>query len=63
MKFTVMYEITREATIDVPEEVVKKLDFQAMWDELHKIDSIGQNLEGDILAVVNTDTGEGYYCN
>lgn len=63
MKITVMYEITREATIDVPEEVVKKLDFQAMWDELYKIDSIGQNLEGDILAVVNTDTDEGYYCN
>lgn len=63
MKITVMYEITREATIDVPEEVVKKLDFQAMWDELYKIDSIGQNLEGDILAVVNTDTGEEYYCN
>lgn len=63
MKITVMYEITREATIDVPEEVVKKLDFQAMWEELYKIDSIGQNLEGDILAVVNTDTGEGYYCN
>ena len=63
MKITVMYEITREATIDVPEEVVKKLDFQAMWDELYKIDSIGQNLEGDILAVANTDTGEGYYCN
>ena len=63
MKITVMYEITREATIDVPEEVVKKLDFQAMWEELYKIDSIGQNLEGDILAVVNNDTGEGYYCN
>lgn len=63
MKITVMYEITREATIDVPEEVVKKLDFQAMWEELYKIDSIGQNLEGDILAVVNSDTDEGYYCN
>ena len=63
MKITVTYNITREAIIDVSEETVKNLDFQTMWEELYKIDSIGQNLEGDILAVTNNDTGEGYYCS
>jgi hypothetical protein len=63
MKITVTYNITREAIIDVSEETVKNLDFQTMWEELYKIDSIGQNLEGEILAVTNSDTGEGYYCN
>ena len=63
MKITVMYDITREAIIDVSEETVKNLDFQTMWEELYKIDSIGQNLEGEILAVTNSDTGEGYYCS
>lgn len=63
MKITVMYNITRETIIDVPEKVVKELDFQAMWKELYKIDSMGQNLEGEILAVVNSDTNEGYYCD
>lgn len=63
MKITVMYEVTREAIIDVPEEVVERLDFQAMWEELYKVDSVGQNLEGDIIAVINSDTNEGYYCS
>ena len=62
LKLKVMYEVIREATIEVPDEVVKELDFQAMWDKLHEADPSCENLEGNILVVADADTHEEYYC-
>lgn len=60
-KLKVMYEVVREARIEVPDEVANELDFQAMWDALHKIDPGCENLEGDILVVEDRETGEILY--
>lgn len=61
MKLKVMYEVVREATIEVSEEVAEYLDFQAMWHELYKVDPGCQNLEGDILVVQDVATSEIIY--
>jgi hypothetical protein len=61
VKLKVMYEVVREATIEVPEEVANELDFQAMWDELHKVDPGCENLEGDILVVQDVMTSDILY--
>ena len=60
-KLKVMYEVVREAKIEVPDEVANELDFQAMWDALHKVDPGCENLEGDILVVKDRETGEILY--
>lgn len=60
-KLKVMYEVVREARIEVPDEVANELDFQAMWDALHKVDPGCENLEGDILVVEDRETGEILY--
>ena len=60
-KLKVMYEVVREATIEVPDEVANELDFQAMWDELYKVDPGCQNLEGDILVVQDVMTSDILY--
>lgn len=50
VKLNVMYEVVREASIEVPDEVATELDFQAMWEKIYQI--AGQdNLGGQILVV------------
>lgn len=61
VKLKVMYEVVREATIEVPEEVANELDFQAMWGELYKVDPGCQTLEGDILVVKDVMTSDILY--
>lgn len=60
-KLKVIYEVVREARIEVPDEVANELDFQAMWKELHKVDPGCQNLEGDILVVQDVMTSDILY--
>lgn len=61
VKLKVMYEVIREAKIEVPDEVAKELDFQAMWEALHKVDPGCENLEGDILVVQDVMTSDILY--
>ena len=61
VKLKVMYEVVREATIEVPDEVAKELDFYAMWQELYKVDPGCENLEGDILVVQDVMTSDILY--
>lgn len=61
VKLKVMYEVVREATIEVPEEVANDLDFQTMWAELYKVDPGCENLEGDILVVQDVMTSDILY--
>lgn len=61
VKLNVMYEVVREARIEVPDEVAKELDFQAMWEELYKVDPGCKNLEGDILVVQDVATSDIIY--
>jgi hypothetical protein len=61
VKLKVMYEVVREATIEVPEEVANELDFQAMWEALHNVDPGCENLEGDILVVEDVMTSDILY--
>lgn len=61
VKLKVMYEVVREARIEVPDEVANELDFQAMWAELYKVDPGCQTLEGDILVVQDVMTSDILY--
>ena len=61
VKLKVMYEVIREATIEVPDEVAKELDFQAMWDALDKVDPGCEDLAGDILVVQDVMTSDIIY--
>ena len=61
MKVSILYEVVRDVQVDLPDEVIDNLDFQAMWDKINEIDP-GANCEGEILQVVNVNTKEEYYC-
>lgn len=61
VKLKVMYEVVRVASIEVPEEVANELDFQAMWEELHKVDPGCGNVEGNILVVQDAASSEILY--
>lgn len=61
MKVSILYEVVRDVKVDLPDEVIDNLDFQAMWDKINEIDP-GANYEGEILQVVNVSTKEEYYC-
>ena len=60
MKVSILYEIVRDVKIDLPDEVIESLDFQAMWDKIYEIDP-EVNYEGEILQVVDMNTKEEYY--
>lgn len=61
MKVSILYEVVRDVKVDLPDEVIENLDFQAMWDKINEIDPEA-NCEGEILQVVDVDTKEEYYC-
>lgn len=61
MKVSILYEVVRDAKVDLPDEVIENLDFQAMWDKINEIDPEA-NYEGEILQVVDVNTKEEYYC-
>ena len=61
MKVSILYEVVRDVKVDLPDEVIENLDFQAMWDKIYEIDP-EVNCEGEILQVVNVNTKEKYYC-
>lgn len=62
VKLKVMYEVIREATIEVPEEAVAdELDFQAMWEELYKLDPECETVEGTILVVQDEASSDILY--
>ena len=60
MKVSILYEVVRDVKVDLPDEVIENLDFQAMWDKIHEIDP--EVYEGEILQVVDANTKEEYYC-
>ena len=60
MKVSILYEVVRDVKVDLPDEVIKNLDFQAMWDKINEIDP-EDNYEGEILQVVDVNTKEEYY--
>lgn len=61
MKVSILYEVVRDVKVDLPDEVIDNLDFQAMWDKIHEIDPEA-NYESEILQVVDVNTKEEYYC-
>ena len=61
MKVSILYEVVRDVKVDLPDEVIENLDFQAMWDKINEIDP-EDNYEGEILQVVDVNTKEEYYC-
>ena len=61
MKVSILYEVVRDVKVDLPDEVIENLDFQAMWDKIYEIDP-ETNYEGEILQVVDVNTKEEYYC-
>lgn len=63
MKLEVLYTITKETTIEVPDTVVQgdDLDFQAMWDAIYEKDGLVDVGGGDILAVYDAETCENLY--
>jgi hypothetical protein len=61
MKVAILYEVIREVKVDLPNEVIDELDFQAMWDKIHELDP-ETNCDGEILQVVDVNTKEEYYC-
>ena len=61
MKVAIMYEITREVKVDLPDEVIDNLDFQAMWDKIQELDPEAK-CGDEILQVVDVNTKEEYYC-
>lgn len=60
MKVSILYEVVRDVKVDLPDEVIDNLDFQAMWDKINEIDPEA-NYEGEILQVVDVNTKEEYY--
>ena len=60
MKVSILYEVVRDVKVDLPDEVIENLDFQAMWDKINEIDPEA-NYEGEILQVVDVNTKEEYY--
>ena len=61
MKVAIVYEVIREIKVDLPDEVIDELDFQAMGDKIHELDP-ETNCEGEILQVIDVNTKEEYYC-
>lgn len=61
MKVSILYEVVRDVKVDLPDEVIESLDFQAIWDKIHEIDPEA-NCEGEILQIVDVNTKEEYYC-
>jgi hypothetical protein len=61
MKVAILYEVIREVKVDLPDEVIDELDFQAMWNKIHELDP-ETNCDGEILQVVDVNTKEEYYC-
>ena len=61
MKVAIVYEVIREIKVDLPDEVIDNLDFQAMWDKIRELDPQA-NCDGEILQVVDVNTKEEYYC-
>jgi hypothetical protein len=63
MKLNVVYTITKEATIEVPDTAVQgdDLDFQAMWDAIYKKDGLVDVGCGEIYAVYDAETDENLY--
>ena len=57
MKVAILYEVIREVKVDLPDEVIDGLDFQAMWDKIHELDP-ETNCDGEILQVVDVNTKE-----
>lgn len=62
MKVAIVYEVIREIKVDLPDEVIDELDFQAMWDKIHELDPETNCCDGEILQVVDVNTKEEYYC-
>lgn len=63
MKLEVLYTITKEVTIEVPDTVVQgdNLDFQAMWDAIYQKDGLVDVGSGYILEVYDAETGKNLY--
>lgn len=60
MKVSILYEVIRDVEVDLPDEVIHNLDFQAMWDKIRELDP-RINLGDEILQVVDVNTKEEYY--
>lgn len=60
MKVSILYEVIRDVEVDLPDEVIHNLDFQAMWDKIREFDP-KVNLGDEILQVVDVNTKEEYY--
>jgi hypothetical protein len=60
MKIEVMYEVVRTLTVDVPKNVIEEENFQAIWEEINKVDSLPTE-EGQILVIQNSLTKELIY--
>lgn len=60
MKVSILYEVIRDVEVDLPDEVIHNLDFQAMWDKIRELDP-KVNLGDEILQVVDVNTKEEYY--
>lgn len=60
MKVSILYEVIRDVEVDLPDEVIHNLDFQAMWDKIRELDP-RVNLGDEILQVVDVNTKEEYY--
>lgn len=61
IQVSILYGVIRDVKVDLPDEVIENLDFQAMWDKIYEIDPEA-NYEGEILQVVDINTKEEYYC-
>lgn len=40
MKVEVLYEVVKSTTIEVPDKVVENMDFQAIWEELYRVEGL-----------------------
>ena len=61
MKIEVLYEVVKSTTIEVPDEVVKDMDFQAIWEELYRVEGLVDVGSGQILEVADAETCEILY--
>ena len=61
MKVEVLYEVVKSTTIEVPDEVVKNMDFQAIWEELYRVEGLVDVGQGQILEVADAETCEILY--
>ena len=61
MKVEVLYEVVRSQTLEVPDEVVKNMDFQAIWEEIYRVEGLVDVDQGQILEVADAETCEILY--